>query len=53
MSVKLYYWKLTTASNILIKAEELYKEYDKKLKTARVHAQIIVAKSEKEILSPF
>ena len=39
---------LTTASNSLIKAEALYKEYDEKLKTARVRAQTIVAKSEKE-----
>ena len=39
---------LTTASEKLIKADELYKEYDEQLKTARVDAQAIIAKSEKE-----
>jgi F-type H+-transporting ATPase subunit b len=39
---------LTTASEKLIKADELYKEYDAQLKTARVSAQAIIAKSEKE-----
>jgi len=39
---------LTTASEKLIKADELYKEYDEQLKTARVNAQAIIAKSEKE-----
>jgi F-type H+-transporting ATPase subunit b len=39
---------LTTASEKLIKADELYKEYDEQLKTARVSAQTIIAKSEKE-----
>jgi F-type H+-transporting ATPase subunit b len=39
---------LTTASEKLIKADELYKEYDEQLKTARVSAQSIIAKSEKE-----
>jgi F-type H+-transporting ATPase subunit b len=39
---------LTTASEKLIKADELYKEYDEQLKTARVNAQTIIAKSEKE-----
>jgi F-type H+-transporting ATPase subunit b len=39
---------LTTASEKLIKADELYKEYDEQLKTARVSAQAIIAKSEKE-----
>jgi F-type H+-transporting ATPase subunit b len=39
---------LTTASEQLIKADELYKEYDEQLKTARVNAQSIIAKSEKE-----
>jgi F-type H+-transporting ATPase subunit b len=39
---------LTTASEKLIKADELYKEYDAQLKTARVDAQAIIAKSEKE-----
>jgi F-type H+-transporting ATPase subunit b len=39
---------LTTASEKLIKADELYKEYDEQLKTARVDAQAIIAQSEKE-----
>jgi F-type H+-transporting ATPase subunit b len=39
---------LTTASEKLIKADELYSEYDEQLKTARVNAQAIIAKSEKE-----
>ena len=39
---------LTTASEKLIKADELYKQYDEQLKTARVSAQAIIAKSEKE-----
>jgi F-type H+-transporting ATPase subunit b len=39
---------LTTASEKLIKADELYSEYDEQLKTARVSAQAIIAKSEKE-----
>jgi F-type H+-transporting ATPase subunit b len=39
---------LTTASDKLIKADELYKEYDEQLKEARVKAQAIVAQSEKE-----
>merc|ERR1712193_445325 len=39
---------LDTASEKLIKADELYKEYDEQLKTARVNAQSIIAKSEKE-----
>jgi F-type H+-transporting ATPase subunit b len=39
---------LTTASEKLIKADELYKEYDEQLKTARVNAQAIIAQSEKE-----
>ena len=39
---------LTTASNSLIKAEKLYQKYDERLKTTRVLAQRIVAKSEKE-----
>ena len=39
---------LTTASEKLIKADELYKEYDAQLKKARVSAQAIIAKSEKE-----
>jgi F-type H+-transporting ATPase subunit b len=39
---------LTTASEKLIKADELYKEYDEQLKTARANAQAIIAQSEKE-----
>ena len=39
---------LTTAAEKLIKADELYSEYDEQLKTARVNAQSIIAKSEKE-----
>ena len=39
---------LTTDSEKLIKADELYNEYDEQLKTARVNAQAIIAQSEKE-----
>ena len=39
---------LTVASEKLIKADELYNEYDEQLKTARVNAQAIIAQSEKE-----
>jgi F-type H+-transporting ATPase subunit b len=39
---------LTTASEKLIKADELYSEYDEQLKAARVNAQAIIGKSEKE-----
>ena len=39
---------LTTASEKLIKADELYSEYDEKLKSARVSAQATIAQSEKE-----
>jgi len=39
---------LTTASEKLIKADELYSAYDEQLKTARVNAQAIIAQSEKE-----
>ena len=39
---------LTTAAEKLIKADDLYNEYDEQLKTARVNAQAIIAKSEKE-----
>ena len=39
---------LTTASEKLIKADELYSEYDEQLKTARVNAQTVIAQSEKE-----
>jgi len=39
---------LTQASDKLIKADELYKEYDEQLKAARVNAQAVIAKAEKE-----
>ena len=39
---------LTQASEKLIKADELYNEYDEQLKTARVNAQAVIAQSEKE-----
>ena len=39
---------LSQASEKLIKADELYKQYDEQLKTAKVNAQSIIAKSEKE-----
>jgi F-type H+-transporting ATPase subunit b len=39
---------LTQASEQLITADELYKQYDDQLKTARVNAQSVVAQSEKE-----
>jgi F-type H+-transporting ATPase subunit b len=39
---------LTQASEKLIKADELYKQYDEQLKTAKVNAQAIIAKAEKE-----
>jgi len=39
---------LTTASEKLLTADELYKQYDEQLKSARVDAQSIVAQSEKE-----
>ena len=39
---------LNQASEKLIKADELYKQYDEQLKTARVSAQAIIAQSEKE-----
>ena len=39
---------LTDASEKLIKADELYNQYDEQLKTARVNAQAIIAQSEKE-----
>ena len=38
---------LTTASEKLIKADELYNEYDEQLKAARVNAQAVISKSEK------
>jgi len=39
---------LTQASEKLIKADELYKQYDEQLKTAKIEAQATVAKAEKE-----
>ena len=39
---------LTQASEKLITADGLYKQYEEQLKTARVNAQSIVAESEKE-----
>ena len=39
---------LTQASEQLITADDLYKQYDDQLKTARVNAQSVVAQSEKE-----
>ena len=39
---------LTQASEKLITADELYKQYDEKLKEARVGAQAVIAKSEQE-----
>ena len=39
---------LRQASEKLVKADELYKQYDEQLKTARVNAQTIIAKSEKD-----
>jgi len=39
---------LAEASDKLLKADELYKQYDEQLKTARSDAQAVIAKSEKE-----
>ena len=39
---------LSQASEKLVKADELYKQYDEQLKTARLSAQGIIASSEKE-----
>jgi len=39
---------LSDASDKLLKAEELYTQYDEQLKTARQNAQSIIAESEKE-----
>ena len=39
---------LTQASEKLLTADALYKQYDEQLKNARINAQSIVAKSEKE-----
>jgi len=39
---------LTQASEKLIKADELYKQYDEQLKTAKVSAQATIAQGEKE-----
>ena len=39
---------LTQASDKLLKADELYKQYEEHLKSAKANAQTIVAQSEKE-----
>ena len=39
---------LADASEKLLKADELYKQYDEQLKTARIEAQSIIAQSEKD-----
>jgi F-type H+-transporting ATPase subunit b len=39
---------LTDASDKLLKADELYKQYDEQLKAARSDAQSVIAKSEQE-----
>jgi F-type H+-transporting ATPase subunit b len=39
---------LTNASDKLLKADELYKQYDEQLKLARVEAQAVIAASESE-----
>jgi F-type H+-transporting ATPase subunit b len=39
---------LSQASEKLIKADELYKQYDEQLKTAKVNAQTKIAEAEKE-----
>ena len=39
---------LADASEKLLKADELYKQYDEQLKTARTDAQAIIAQSEKQ-----
>jgi len=39
---------LADASEKLLKADELYKQYDEQLKTARGNAQSVIAKSEQE-----
>jgi F-type H+-transporting ATPase subunit b len=39
---------LTSASEKLLTADDLYKQYEEQLKTARVDAQTVIAQSEKE-----
>jgi F-type H+-transporting ATPase subunit b len=39
---------LANASEKLLKADELYKQYDEQLKVARTNAQSVIAESEKE-----
>ena len=39
---------LTTASEKLLTADDLYKQYEEQLKAARVNAQSVIAQSEKE-----
>jgi F-type H+-transporting ATPase subunit b len=43
---------LTQASEKLLTADELYQQYDEQLKTARVNAQSIGTKAEKEAKDP-
>ena len=40
---------LTTASEKLLTADNLYKQYEEQLKTARLDAQTVIAKSEKDL----
>jgi F-type H+-transporting ATPase subunit b len=39
---------LTEASEKLVKADELYKQYEEELKTARTNSQSVITESEKE-----
>jgi F-type H+-transporting ATPase subunit b len=39
---------LTSASDKLLTADDLYKQYEEQLKTARVNAQSVITQSEKE-----
>jgi F-type H+-transporting ATPase subunit b len=39
---------LTEASDTLLKADQLYQEYEEQLKAARTDAQLVIAQSEKE-----
>lgn len=39
---------LTEAAEKLLKADDLYKQYDEQLKSARENAQLIISESEKE-----
>ena len=42
---------LSDASEKLLKADELYNQYDEQLKTARVNAQSVIAESETNVAS--